>query len=189
MTSLSSWYTNLFPKCLDITGDGNQAYHCYFEDYFDYLLSGIIAGTIVAIGTIAPGFTRTLALSSTSLTYIYAPQIYTNLGGRFKGFIGNALNKLGKFSCVHIDSSTFGLFPIIASKSNMDGGVPAQTGVIPLDSETLASTRLTPSSDEVTGALYPNFFILFFGQAVPQGDIPSDNAKSKFAKLSKGYDN
>jgi hypothetical protein len=71
----------------------------------------------------------------------------------------------------------------------MDDGIPVQTGVIPLDSEALAGTRWAPSSDEVTGALYPNFFILYFGQAVPQGNISSDNIKSKFAKLGKGYDN
>ena len=82
----------------------------------------------------------------------------------------------------------FGLFPVITSKSNTDDGIPAQTGVIPLDSKTLAGTRWAPSSDKVTGALYLNFFILFFGQADPQGDISSDDAKSKFVKLGKGYE-
>jgi hypothetical protein len=86
VTSPSSRYTDLFPKRPDVTGDADQAYHRHFEDYFDYLLSGIGSGTIATIGTIAPG--------STSLTYIYAPHIHTNLRGRFKDFIGNALNKL-----------------------------------------------------------------------------------------------
>ncbi len=54
MTSPSSRYTNLFPKCPDVTGNADQAYQCLFEDYFNYLLSGIGAGTIAAIGTIAP---------------------------------------------------------------------------------------------------------------------------------------
>ncbi len=145
ITSPSSRYTGLFPKCPGITGDVDQAYHRRFEDYFDYLLSGIGAGTIAAIGAIAPG--------STSPTYIYAPQIHTNLRRRIKGFIGNTLNKLGKFSCVHIDSSAFSLLPVIASKSNMDNSIPAQTGVIPLNSKSLTSTRWAPSSDEVTGSL------------------------------------
>jgi hypothetical protein len=101
MTSPSSCYTDLFTKHPDVTGNADQTYYRRFEDYFDYLLSGIGAGTIAAIGTIAP--------SSTSLSFIYAFQIHTNLGGRFKGcFVGNASNKLGRFSCVHIDSSTFG---------------------------------------------------------------------------------
>jgi hypothetical protein len=136
MTSPSSCYTDLFPKHLNVTCNADQAYHHSFEDYFDYLLSGIEAGTVATIGTIG-----TIAPSSTSLTYMYAPQIHTNLAGRFKGFVGNASNKLGKFSCVHVDSFMFGLFPFIASKSNMDDGIPAQNVVIPLNSETLAGTR------------------------------------------------
>ena len=128
MTSPSSSYTDLFPKHPNVTGNVDRAYHHRFEGYFNNLLSGIGAGNMAAIGTIA--------LGSTSLIYIYALQIHTNLGGRFKGFIENTLNKLGKFSCIHIDSSAFGLFSIIASKLNMDYGIPAQTGVISLNSET-----------------------------------------------------
>jgi hypothetical protein len=173
----SSCYTDLFPKHPDITGNADQAYHHRFEDYFGYLLSGIGAGPIAAIGTIAHG--------STNLTYIYAPQFHTNLQGRFKGFIQNALNKLGKFSCVYIDSFAFGLFPVIASKLSTDNAIPALTGVIPLDSETLAGTRWAPSGDKVTGALYPNFFFLYFDQALPQGNITYDDIKSKFVKLGK----
>jgi hypothetical protein len=45
-------------------------------------------------------------------------------------------------------------FPVIASKLNTDDAIPAQTGVIPLDFKTLASTRWAPSNDNVTGALY-----------------------------------
>jgi hypothetical protein len=126
MSSPSSHYTYLFPKHPNVTGNADQAYHCRFEDFFDYLLNAIGAGTITAIWTIAP--------SSTSLTYIYAPQIHTNLRGRFKGFVGNASNKLGKFSCIPVDSSVSSLFPVIASKLNMDDGIPTQTGIIPLHS-------------------------------------------------------
>ncbi len=82
----------------------------------------------------------------------------------------------------------FGLFPVITSKSNTDDGIPAQTGVIPLDSKTLAGTRWAPFSDKVTGALYPNFFILYFGQAIPQGNISSDDVKFNLPKHGEGYD-
>jgi hypothetical protein len=47
---------------------------------------------------------------------------------------------------------------------------------------------MAPSSDEATGGLYQNFFKLYFGQAVPQGNVSSDDVKSKYAKLGKGYD-
>ncbi len=76
MTSPSSHYTDLFPMHPDIMGDADQVYHHCFDNFFGYLLSGIGAVTIAAMGTIAPG--------STSLIYIYTPQIHTNLRGRFK---------------------------------------------------------------------------------------------------------
>jgi hypothetical protein len=95
---------------------------------------------------------------------------------------------LSKFSCVHVDSSAFGLFPIIASKLSTDNGITSHTGVIPLYSETLANPRWVPSSDEVTGALSLNFFTLYFDQAVPQGDISSDHVNYKFTKPGKGND-
>jgi hypothetical protein len=88
MTSPSSCYTDLFPKRPNITGDADQAYHCRFRNYFGYLISGIGADTIATIGTIAPG--------STSLTYIYAPQIHTNLGGRFKSVHWERFKQVGK---------------------------------------------------------------------------------------------
>ncbi len=88
MTSPSSCYTDLFPTCPDITGDADQAYYHRFDNYFGYLLSGIGAGTIAAIGTIAPG--------STSLIYIYAPQIHTNLRGRFKSVNWECFEQVGQ---------------------------------------------------------------------------------------------
>jgi hypothetical protein len=37
----------------------------------------------------------------------------------------------------------------------------------------------------VTGALYQSLLILYFSQAVSQGEICSDDVKSKFAKIGK----
>jgi hypothetical protein len=41
--------------------------------------------------------------------------------------------------------------------------------------------------DDITGALFPNFFIVYFGQDFPQGAISSDDIKVKFVKLGTGY--
>jgi hypothetical protein len=35
--------------------------------------------------------------------------------------------------------------------------------------------------------LFPNFFIVYFGQDFPKGNISSDNIKVNFAKLGAGY--
>ncbi len=43
-------------------------------------------------------------------------------------------------------------------------------------------------SDNISGALFLNFFIIYFGQDFPQGGISSNDIKVKFAKLGAGYD-
>jgi hypothetical protein len=63
------------------------------DKYFKYLIGGISAGTIAAIGTIAPGGT---------FQYLYAPQVRYDLGREPVGFVGNSSNKIGEFSCIYI---------------------------------------------------------------------------------------
>ena len=43
-------------------------------------------------------------------------------------------------------------------------------------------------TDPVRGTFLPNFVIVYFGQAIPQGNISSDNEKSATAKMGPGYD-
>ncbi len=117
----STYYTNLYPKRPDVSGSPAQAYNLTPAKYFDHLIGGITAGTIAAIGTLAPG--------SSTLTYFYAPQIYTGLSGAFIGFVGNSSNKI----------------------------------------------------------VFPNFFILYFGQYIPQGDITDDDVKLTLSRLGPGY--
>jgi hypothetical protein len=58
--------------------------------------------------------------------------------------------------------------------------------VIPFDSDLLTNTDWKSSSDPIIGALFPNFFIVYFGQDFPKGEISSDNIKVNFAKLGAG---
>ncbi len=89
----------------DITGSPGQAFHMqeHRDKYFKYLIGGISAGTIAAIGTIASGGT---------FQYLYAPQVYHDLGEEPVGFIGNASNKIGGFSCVYFSLRDFKFFPL-----------------------------------------------------------------------------
>ena len=90
MTSLSTaYYTDLYPKRSDVTGTADQAYNLTPSKYFDHIIGGISAGTIPALGTLAPG--------SSTLTYLYAPRIHTDLSGTFIGFVANSSNKIGEF--------------------------------------------------------------------------------------------
>ena len=72
MSSTATHVTKIFPKRVDITGSPKQAFHMQDnrDKYFKYLIGGISAGTIAAIGTIAPGGT---------FQYLYAPQALMTL--------------------------------------------------------------------------------------------------------------
>ncbi len=43
-------------------------------------------------------------------------------------------------------------------------------------------------TDPIVGTLVPNFFILYFGQKLPQGDVRDDDVITKVARLGIGYD-
>jgi hypothetical protein len=92
------------------------------QKYFDHILGGIGASTIAALGTVTPG--------SYNLSYIYAPQVHTNLSRNFLGFVGNASNKIGEFSCVHIHKDSFGFFQIIDSKANLEEAMPSHSSTV-----------------------------------------------------------
>ena len=60
--------------------------------------------------------------------------------------------------------------------------------LLDLENEALANTDWfdTPD-DKYVCALLSNFFILYFVQKPPTGDITSEDVKMAFAKLVKGY--
>jgi hypothetical protein len=179
MSTTATHYTKLYPKQGDLTGSPDQAYNLLPTKYFDPILGGIGAGTIAALETVAPG--------SYNLAYIYAPQVHTNLSGNFLGFVGTTSNKIGEFSCIHIHKDSFGFFQIINSKMNLDKAMPGHSSnVTPFALDLLTNTDWANPSDDIIGALFPNFFIIFFGQDFPQGGISSDNIKVKFSKLGAG---
>ena len=93
MSSPPTHYTDLNPKRGDITGLNYQAFG-KGEDVVSYVIGGIKAKTIAAIGTCAPGLSI--------VQYLYSPRIHHDLGGEPKLIVGNASNKMGEFSCVYI---------------------------------------------------------------------------------------
>jgi hypothetical protein len=180
MSTTATHYTKFYPKQGDLTGSPDQAYNLLPAKYFDHILGGIGARTIATLGTVAPG--------SYNLSYIYAPQVHANLSGNFLGFVGNASNKIGEFSCNHIHKDSFGFFQIIDSKANVEEAMPSHSSnVTPFASDLLTNTDWANPLDNIIGALFPNFFIVYLGQDFPQGGISSNNIKVKFAKLGAGY--
>ena len=127
MSSPPSYYTNLYPNRGDISGSNDQAFG-KGEDVFSYLVGGIKAKTIAAIGTLAPG--------SSIFQYLYAPKIHHDLGGDPKLIVGNASNNLGEFSCVSIPLASLKLFACIAKKEKLDTLLPH---LLALKNEALAN--------------------------------------------------
>ena len=180
MFSTATHFTKTFPKRADITGSPEQAFHMLEnrDKYYKYIIGGISAGTIAAIGPIAPGGT---------FQYLYAPQVRHDLGGDPVGFVGNLSNKIGKFSCVYISLSDFKFFPFVDATSAMNV-LLKHTEVTPFSSEHLTYTGdLKDLPDPVRGTFLPNLYIVYFGQEIPQGNISSDDEKTAMAKMGPGY--
>jgi len=63
------------------------------------------------------------------------------------------------------------------------------TDVTPFALEHLSYTRdWKDLTDPVRGTFLPNFFIVYFGQEIPQGRISNDDEKTAMAKMGPGYD-
>ncbi len=63
------------------------------------------------------------------------------------------------------------------------------TEVTPFASEHLSYTRdWKDLTDPVRGTFLPNFFIVYFGQEIPQRSISNDDEKTAMAKMGPRYD-
>jgi hypothetical protein len=168
-------YMASFPKRPDIMGAPDQVFQ--FNNFLEHLIGGIKANTISAIGTINPG--------SLCTQYLYAPQIHFNLAGKPIAFIGNSSNKMGKFSLIKIDITSICLFPYIKNKATMD--VCLNHGD-DLPKESLSKTNWNDFEEPIVGTLIPNFFITYFGQDLPHGNISDNEIKAKLLHLGTGYE-
>jgi hypothetical protein len=119
MSTSATHYTKLYPKQGNLTSSPYQAYNLLPAKYFNHILRGIGAGTIAALGIVT--------LGSYNLSYIYAPQVHTDLSGNFIGFVGNASNTITEFSCVHIPKDAFGFFQIIDYNVNVEEAMPGHS--------------------------------------------------------------
>jgi len=162
MSSIANHVTKIFPKRADITGSPEQAFHMQDnrDKYFKYLIGGISAGTIAAIGTIAPGGT---------FQYLYALQVHHDLGGEPDGFVGNSSNKIGEFSCIYISLREFKFFPFMEAMSTMNE-LLKHTNVTLFASEHLSYTRdWKDLTDPVRRTFLPNFSSYTLGRRSPKG--------------------
>jgi hypothetical protein len=156
MSSTVTQFTKSFPKQADITGSPEQAFNMQDsrEKYLTYVLGGITAGSIVALGSIATGG---------SFQYLYVPQIHHDLGGQPISIVGTSSNKMGEFSCIYMNLSNFKLFPFVKPTASMSG-LLKHTKITQLSPEHLKhTTNWKDMADPIRGTLLPNFFIVYFG--------------------------
>jgi hypothetical protein len=57
-----------------------------------------------------------------------------------------------------------------------------------LPKESLSETDWNDFEEPIVGTLIPNFFITYFGQDLPHGDISDDEIKTKLVRLGNGYE-
>ncbi len=159
-------YMTSFPKRNDITGAPNQVFK--FDNFLDYLMGGIRAKTIAAIGTINPG--------SLCIQYLFASQIHYGLSGTPIAFIGNSSNKKGEFSMVKVDIQSIRVFAYIKDKATR---APNLSHGEDIPTNKLIDTDWKDFKDPIDGTLIPNFFITYFGQELPHGDLTDEEVMAK----------
>jgi hypothetical protein len=113
------------------------------------------------------------------------PQIHFNLAGEPIVFIGNLSNKIGEFSLIKIDVTSIRLFPNIRDKATMDVSLNHGDD---LPKELLSETNWNNVKEPIVGTLTPNFFIAYFGQDLPHGDISDNEINAKLVRLGTGYE-
>jgi hypothetical protein len=167
-------YTASFSRRPDIMGAPDQVFK--FNNFLDCLIGGIKANIIPAIGTIIP--------RSPCTQFLYAPQTHFNLAGNPIAFIGNSSNKMGEFSSIKIDVTSICLFLYIKDKATMDTNLNHGDDML---TDLLSKTNWKDFEEPIVGTLIPDFFITYFGQVLPHGDISDDEFKAKLIRLGTGH--
>ncbi len=167
-------YMASFPKRSDITGAPDQVFK--LDNFLDHLIGGIKADTISRH--------RAYLTGSLCTQFFYAPQIHFNLAGKPIAFIGNSSNKMGKFSLIKISVASICLFPYIKDKATLDASLNHGDDLL---ADLLYKTDWKDSKEPIIGTLIPNFFITYFGQVLPHGNISDNKIKAKLMHLGTGY--
>jgi hypothetical protein len=119
------------------------------------------------------------------MQYLFDLMIHHDLTGNPTTIIGNSSNKQGEFSLVKINIASFCLFPYLGSKGTFDTLLPHGNKLTVKLLDDL--TDLKSFEEPIVATLVPNFFVVYYGQKVPNGDIPIDELKAKMIKLGTGH--
>jgi hypothetical protein len=86
---------------------------------------------------------------------------------------------------IKIDIRSIRLFPYIKDKATMDDSLNHRDD---LPKESLSETNWNDFEESIVGTLIPNFFIIYFGQDLPHGNISDNKIMAKLVRLGTGYE-
>ncbi len=86
---------------------------------------------------------------------------------------------------IKIDITSIHLFPYIKDKGTMDDSLNHGDD---LPKELLSKIDWNDFKESIIGPLIPNFFITYFGQDLPHGNISDNEIKAKLVRLGTGYE-
>jgi hypothetical protein len=92
---------------------------------------------------------------------------------------------MGEFILIKIDVTSIHLFPYIKDKATMDDSLNHGDD---LPKDLSSKTNWNDFEEPIVGTLIPNFFITYFGQDLPHGDISDNKIKAKLVCLGTGYE-
>jgi hypothetical protein len=92
---------------------------------------------------------------------------------------------MGKFSLIKINVMSIHLFPYIKDKATMDATLNHGDD---MPADLLSETDWKDFKEPIVGMLISNFFITYFEQVLPYGDISDDEIKAKLICLGTGYE-
>jgi hypothetical protein len=92
---------------------------------------------------------------------------------------------MGEFSLIKIDNLFIHLFPYIKDKTTMDDSLNHGDD---FPKELLSKTNWNDFKEPIIGTLIPSFFITYFGQDLPHGNISDNEIKAKLVCLGTQYE-
>jgi hypothetical protein len=163
-----SFFNELLPKRPEVTGTPDQEFS-FAEDFGSMVLKLIQTKTIAALGMVTPG--------STTLQYLFDPMIHHDLTGNPTTIIDNSSNKQGEFSLMKVNIASFRLVPYLGRERTFHTLLPHGDELTEeLFNDT---TDLKLFEEPIVATLVPNFYVIYYGQKVPHGDITTDKLKAK----------
>ena len=93
--------------------------------------------------------------------------------------------KKGKFSMIKVNVKSIRAFAYIKDKATW---TPNLTHGEDIPAEKLVGTDWKDFKDPIVGTLIPNFFITYFCQDLPHGDINDEEIMAKLVCLGSGYE-